>query len=325
MVLFTLNGSVIQLVQPSNPSLHVRPSDFRLLLKFPLTKRQTLMTTSLWYPVCLKSLNSNGYAQCYAQCVHKPTGLCFMWVGANPDTALFHKVQRGSQDICDGIMDGANFDECKVVKDLLESETNLEDRMFHEYTKISKALHFKFIFHSFVSNGSNYSNNSSSTFVTQSITPQLRFPFVSEESKTEVYEHYYSLRKVLYGDDYDKLFYNFSHGAQNDDEWKQRQQQQQQQQEESVSRVDEIDEFYVINNRKNIYKASYTANGCAYVNFAYIKTATLLYAGMIGLDYDVYAVFNNNMLPADVIRLMGDMVSKIRSEKDNVFVTPGTF
>lgn len=89
---------LLTLVQPSYQPHHMRTSDLYLLLSF--ARRQPgLLTSELWFPICLPRFNSSGYLYVYTHCLDPATKLCVLLVSQIGTTEQFEFFRAAAHNI----------------------------------------------------------------------------------------------------------------------------------------------------------------------------------------------------------------------------------
>ncbi|GMH58702.1 hypothetical protein TL16_g02667 [Triparma laevis f. inornata] len=92
--LLLTHSTLITLLQPSNPSLHLQTSDLHLLTNFISQSSSTLMSSESWVPICLPGFNETGFLYMYVCCLHQATELFLVLVSSENRPEQFFQFQN---------------------------------------------------------------------------------------------------------------------------------------------------------------------------------------------------------------------------------------
>ena len=100
--LLLVGDKLVTLVQPSYRPHHLRPSDLHLIVNF-VFRQPDLLTSELWFPVCLPRLNSSGFVYTYTSGLDKLTGLSLILISQQNTTEQFDLFRNLSAKIRAGL------------------------------------------------------------------------------------------------------------------------------------------------------------------------------------------------------------------------------
>ena len=93
-----VDGQLFTLVQPRYIPHQLKPSDLRLLISF-VSAQPGLLTSELWFPVCLPRFNSTGFLYTYTTCLDEETGLSLGLISQLNTTDQFELFRTTSRII----------------------------------------------------------------------------------------------------------------------------------------------------------------------------------------------------------------------------------
>ena len=86
---------ILSIVQPSYVPHQLTSSDLRILIHF-ITSQPGLLTSELWFPVCLPRFNSKGFLYAYSKCLDNITNLSVILVSQINTTDQFEHFRKAS-------------------------------------------------------------------------------------------------------------------------------------------------------------------------------------------------------------------------------------
>ena len=93
--LLVTGKKLLSIVQPRHVPHQLSAFDLRLLIHFVVT-RPGLLTSELWFPVCLPRFNSNGFLYTYTNCLDSSTKLTLILVSQSNTTEQFQLFRNAA-------------------------------------------------------------------------------------------------------------------------------------------------------------------------------------------------------------------------------------
>jgi hypothetical protein len=90
------NKKLISIVQPRHTPHQLSCFDLQLLLRFGHSRRPGLITSELWFPICLLRFHSHGFLYAYTNCLDHDTNLMLVLLSQENSMQQFQLFRRAA-------------------------------------------------------------------------------------------------------------------------------------------------------------------------------------------------------------------------------------
>eukprot|EP00978_Attheya_sp_CCMP212_P011310 scaffold27876_cov51-Attheya_sp.AAC.3 len=129
-----LGNKLVTLIQPSYRPHQLRSSDLHLITSF-VVNQPGLLTTELWFPICLPRFNSSGFLHAYTSCLHRGTELNLILISQHKTTEQFNSFRNAAQMMKVELGLAPDTDESSVIKATDDEAQEHEDETLDGETK----------------------------------------------------------------------------------------------------------------------------------------------------------------------------------------------